>query len=232
MRLANSAFADLYHFYDLPMWSSAGSDAHTFDTQGAWENAMGILMASLDGANLIHDVAYLGQGLLGNPAMIVLCDEQISYVRRILAGIGVDRRDVGGRDDPRRRTRRKLPDGGSHLAALPPTGLATHARQPRQPGHLGAEGRLAPRGARDPEDPAHPGHAQTPALAWVGCATAGRDFRAGPSRSLRASSSRPDSLAEIRSDCQLRLLRAGVARVATPKQSHPVAGLPSGRLSQ
>jgi trimethylamine--corrinoid protein Co-methyltransferase len=73
------------------MWSSAGSDAHTLDTQGAWENAMGILLASLDGAHLIHDVAYLGQGLLGNPAMIVLCDEQISYVKRILRGIDVDR---------------------------------------------------------------------------------------------------------------------------------------------
>ena len=34
---------------------------------------MGILMASLDGADTIHDVAYVGQGLLGDPAMIVLC---------------------------------------------------------------------------------------------------------------------------------------------------------------
>jgi trimethylamine--corrinoid protein Co-methyltransferase len=91
LRLANSAFADLFHHYGLPIWSSAGSDAHTFDAQGAWENAMGILLASLDGANLIHDVAYLGQGLLGNPAMIVMCDEQISYAKRILRGIGVDR---------------------------------------------------------------------------------------------------------------------------------------------
>jgi len=109
LRLANSAFADLYHFYDLPMWSSAGSDAHTLDTQGAWENAMGILMASLDGANLIHDVAYLGQGLLGNPAMIVLCDEQISYVRRILAGIGLDREMLGV------KTIRDAGPGGNYL---------------------------------------------------------------------------------------------------------------------
>jgi trimethylamine---corrinoid protein Co-methyltransferase len=91
LRLANSAYADLYHYYDLPMWSSAGSDSHTLDTQGAWENAMGILLSSLDGANLIHDVAYLGQGLLGNPAMIVMCDEQISYVKRLLRGIELDR---------------------------------------------------------------------------------------------------------------------------------------------
>jgi trimethylamine--corrinoid protein Co-methyltransferase len=57
------------------------------DGQGALENALGILLASLDGANLIHDVAYLGQGLLGNPAMIVLCDEIISYVKHIVAGL-------------------------------------------------------------------------------------------------------------------------------------------------
>jgi trimethylamine--corrinoid protein Co-methyltransferase len=86
MRLGNSAFCDLYHFYNLPMWSSAGSDAQVLDTQGAWENAMGILLAALDGANLIHDVAYLGQGLLGDPAAIVLCDEIISYVKRIVRG--------------------------------------------------------------------------------------------------------------------------------------------------
>ena len=111
MRLGNSAFADLYYYYNLPRWSSAGSDAHTFDTQGAWENAIGILMASLDGANLIHDVAYLGQGLLGNPAMIVLCDEQISYVKRILAGVGVNSEMLGI------ETIRDVGPGGNYLTA-------------------------------------------------------------------------------------------------------------------
>ena len=111
MRLGNSAFADLYYYYNLPRWSSAGSDAHTFDTQGAWENAMGILMASLDGANLIHDVAYLGQGLLGNPAMIVLCDEQISYVKRIVAGVGVNSEMLGI------ETIRDAGPGGNYLTA-------------------------------------------------------------------------------------------------------------------
>ena len=62
MRLGNSAFGDLYHFYNLPMWSSAGSDAQVLDTQGAWENAMGILLSTLDGANLIHDVGVPGAG--------------------------------------------------------------------------------------------------------------------------------------------------------------------------
>ncbi|MGE5602075.1 MAG: trimethylamine methyltransferase family protein [Nitrososphaerales archaeon] len=111
LRLANSAFADLYHYYDLPMWSSAGSDSHTLDTQAAWENAMGILLASLDGAHLIHDVAYLGQGLLGNPAMIVLCDEQISYVKRILRGVEVDRGALAV------ETIRSAGPGGNYLTA-------------------------------------------------------------------------------------------------------------------
>jgi trimethylamine--corrinoid protein Co-methyltransferase len=111
MRLGNSAFADLYYYYNLPRWSSAGSDAHTFDTQGAWENAIGILMASLDGANLIHDVAYLGQGLLGNPAMIVLCDEQISYIKRLLAGVGVNSDMLGV------ETIRGAGPGGNYLTA-------------------------------------------------------------------------------------------------------------------
>ena len=60
--------------------------SQVLDTQGAWENAVGILLSALDGANLIHDVAYLGQGLLGDPASIVLCDEIISYVKRLRRG--------------------------------------------------------------------------------------------------------------------------------------------------
>jgi len=94
-RLNNSVFADMYHYYGIPMWSTVGTDAHCFDEQAAWEHAMGTLMAALDGANLIHDVGYLGQGLLGNPAMIVMCDEIISYVKRIIRGFDIDREKMG-----------------------------------------------------------------------------------------------------------------------------------------
>lgn len=79
-RLTNSAFADLYHYYGIPMWSTVGSDANCIDEQASMEHAFGTLMAALDVANLIHDVGYLGQGLLGNPAAIVMCDEIVSYV--------------------------------------------------------------------------------------------------------------------------------------------------------
>ncbi len=103
LRLTNSAFADVYHHYGIPMWSTVGSDAHCLDEQAAMEHGVLTLMAALDGANLIHDVGYLGQGLLGNPATIVMGDEIISYVKRIMRGFDIGRemmaldviRDVG-----------------------------------------------------------------------------------------------------------------------------------------
>jgi trimethylamine--corrinoid protein Co-methyltransferase len=94
-RLTNSAFADIFHHYGIPMWSTVGSDAHCLDEQAAMEHAMSTLMAALDGANLIHDIGYLGQGLLGNPASIVMCNEIISYVKRIVRGFDISREKMG-----------------------------------------------------------------------------------------------------------------------------------------
>lgn len=41
LRLTNSAFADLYHYYGIPMWSTTGSDAHCLDQQAGIEHASG-----------------------------------------------------------------------------------------------------------------------------------------------------------------------------------------------
>jgi trimethylamine--corrinoid protein Co-methyltransferase len=94
-RLTNSAFADIFHYYGLPIWSTVGSDAHCLDAQAAMEHAFATLMAALDGANLIHDVGYLGQGLLSNPASIVMCSEIISYVKRFVRGFDLSREKMG-----------------------------------------------------------------------------------------------------------------------------------------
>jgi trimethylamine---corrinoid protein Co-methyltransferase len=90
-RLALSACADLYHFYGIPMWGTAGvSDAHCIDQQAGMEWAVSLMTALLDGANLVHDVGYLGQGLVGHPAALVMCSEIISYVRRMDRGFEID----------------------------------------------------------------------------------------------------------------------------------------------
>jgi trimethylamine--corrinoid protein Co-methyltransferase len=95
-RLALSACADLYHYYGVPMWGTAGvSDAHGLDQQAGIEMAISLLMAGLDGANLVHDVGYLGQGLIGSAAAIVMNAEIISYVKRILRGFDISPDRIG-----------------------------------------------------------------------------------------------------------------------------------------
>lgn len=94
-RLTNSAFADLYHHYDLPMWSTVGTDAFALDAQAGMEHAFCTLLSALDGAHLIHDIGYLGQGLLSSPAAIVMSDEIISYVKSFVNGFDMSRAKMG-----------------------------------------------------------------------------------------------------------------------------------------
>jgi trimethylamine--corrinoid protein Co-methyltransferase len=95
-RLAISACADLYHYYGVPMWGTAGaSDANCPDEQAAMEWTLSLFNAVLDGANLIHDVGYLGQGLIGHPAALIMCAEIISYVKRLNRGFDIDPEHIG-----------------------------------------------------------------------------------------------------------------------------------------
>ena len=95
-RLALSACADLYHYYGLPMWGTAGvSDANCLDQQAGMEWAISIMADAMHGANLVHDIGYLGQGLIGHPAGLVMCDEIISYVKRFVRGFELDDSHIG-----------------------------------------------------------------------------------------------------------------------------------------
>jgi trimethylamine--corrinoid protein Co-methyltransferase len=50
----------------------------------------GTLSAALSGANLIHDVGYLEDGLCGSFEQVVITDEIIGMVKRYIQGITVD----------------------------------------------------------------------------------------------------------------------------------------------
>ncbi|MBW2592579.1 MAG: trimethylamine methyltransferase family protein [Deltaproteobacteria bacterium] len=94
--MTHSACCDLYHWYGLPVWGEAGcSDSKSLDEQAAMESMASIMMAALDGCNLVHDVGYLGQGLIGSPAAIVMCDEIISYVKRMMKGFDISSERLG-----------------------------------------------------------------------------------------------------------------------------------------
>jgi len=94
LRLANSAFSDIFYYYDIPKWSIVGTDGFTLDPQAGFEHGIGTLMAALDGANLIHDIGYLGQGLLGNIASILMSNEIISYSRRVMRGFKLNSQKI------------------------------------------------------------------------------------------------------------------------------------------
>jgi trimethylamine--corrinoid protein Co-methyltransferase len=85
------AMAELAHYYyHLPVWGFAGcSDSKGADLQAGVESALWILWTALSGANLVHDVGYIESGLTCSYEMIVIGNEVIGLVRRLLRGIEI-----------------------------------------------------------------------------------------------------------------------------------------------
>jgi trimethylamine--corrinoid protein Co-methyltransferase len=77
--------------YDLPSWGFGGCSASKLaDEQAVYEAGLYILMAGLMGTNIVHDVGYLEFGKTYSFDLLVMCDEMIGYVRRMMEGIPVD----------------------------------------------------------------------------------------------------------------------------------------------
>ncbi len=86
--LMNGAVAEMSNFLDLPMFGTAGvTDSKVVDTQAAIEATFNLATQSLVGSNLIHDVGYLSSGLLYSYDQLVMSDEIIGMVKRIMDGI-------------------------------------------------------------------------------------------------------------------------------------------------
>ncbi|MDH3519237.1 MAG: trimethylamine methyltransferase family protein [Myxococcales bacterium] len=86
------AIAELaHHYYRLPVWGFGGcSDSKLPDMQAGIDSTLWTLCAALSGANLVHDVGYIESGLTCSYEMIVVSDEIIGFVRRLLAGFRID----------------------------------------------------------------------------------------------------------------------------------------------
>ncbi|UCD81244.1 MAG: trimethylamine methyltransferase family protein [Desulfobacterales bacterium] len=77
--------------YDLPTWGFGGCSASKLvDAQAVNEAATYIMMSGWMGTNLVHDVGYLEFGLTYSFDLLVLCNEIIGQVRRMMEGIRVD----------------------------------------------------------------------------------------------------------------------------------------------
>lgn len=78
-------------FYHLPTWGFGGCSASKrCDAQAINEAATYNLSAAWMGTNLVHDVGYLEFGITYSLELLVLCNEFIGQVRRMMDGIVVD----------------------------------------------------------------------------------------------------------------------------------------------
>jgi trimethylamine--corrinoid protein Co-methyltransferase len=84
-----TAMAELgQRFYHLPTWGFSGcTDSKLPDIQAGIESSLWILWTALSGNNLVHDIGYIESGMTCSYEMIVICDEIIGAVRRLLGGI-------------------------------------------------------------------------------------------------------------------------------------------------
>jgi trimethylamine--corrinoid protein Co-methyltransferase len=94
--LGNTAFAEMCHFYGIPIFAFSGcSDAKVFDQQAAAEGALWMMITALGGGNLIHDVGYIESGMTASYEQIVAMDEVAGLVKRFMGGIEINADTIG-----------------------------------------------------------------------------------------------------------------------------------------
>lgn len=82
---------ELAQHYGLPIFGLGGaSDSKQPDSQAAAESAFSLLLETLAGAHLVHDVGYLEGGLTNSLEMIVMADEMIAWVKRFMSQVVVN----------------------------------------------------------------------------------------------------------------------------------------------
>ncbi|HUH95961.1 MAG TPA: trimethylamine methyltransferase family protein [Anaerolineales bacterium] len=82
---------EMAHRYGLPIFGLTGcSDSKLPDEQAAAEAALSIMLESLAGAQMAHDVGYLDSGMTNSLEQVVICDEIIAYTKHFMREVEVD----------------------------------------------------------------------------------------------------------------------------------------------
>lgn len=91
MSLHSAAAVDLARYLGLPFMGTAGaSESKLIDSQAAIESSIQVLMSALSGAALVHDIGFLDGANIGSLELLVMTDEIIGMVKRIMRGIEVN----------------------------------------------------------------------------------------------------------------------------------------------
>ncbi len=89
--LYGAAFADLCRHLELPYMGTAGaSESKLLDSQAAIESTVQLIFSVLSGTPLVHDLGFLDCAELGSLALLVMTDEIVAMIRRIMRGVTVN----------------------------------------------------------------------------------------------------------------------------------------------
>jgi len=88
--LGKIAVTQLAHLYNLPIYGLGGGvEAKTPDAEAASEAMMSMLLNGLAGMTMSQSLGTLSWGLYGSQEMVVICDELVHMIKRILDGIAI-----------------------------------------------------------------------------------------------------------------------------------------------
>lgn len=89
--LYGAALSDISRYLGVPFMGTAGaSEAKVLDLQAAIEGTVQVVLSGLSGATLVHDLGFLDNADTGSLEMLVMNDEIIGMVRRIMRGVVVN----------------------------------------------------------------------------------------------------------------------------------------------
>jgi trimethylamine---corrinoid protein Co-methyltransferase len=90
MSLYSAALAEVMRHLGLPFMGTAGaSEAKTLDLQAAVESTIQVVFSALGGNTAAHDVGFLDCADIGSLEMLVMNDEIINLVKRMMRGIEI-----------------------------------------------------------------------------------------------------------------------------------------------
>ncbi len=89
--LGRSALAQFGYFYDIPTFTMGGGvESKLPDSEAAAEAMMGMLMNALSGITMNQSQGTMASGLYGSVEQLVICDEMIHMIKRVLRGFEVN----------------------------------------------------------------------------------------------------------------------------------------------
>jgi trimethylamine--corrinoid protein Co-methyltransferase len=86
---------ELLHFYGLPGFGIGGvTGAKAVDGQAVIEAALTLLTSVLAGAQLLHDVGYMDNGVTGSFIQLTICNEIISWIKPYMRPLMINEESI------------------------------------------------------------------------------------------------------------------------------------------